>query len=75
MALIRRPLQGVRSNDPVKVQQLMESIAAIGLQVPVCPLESDGTRTGGTGLPLVSHTGASAPALPPLPGLASCIFP
>lgn len=35
VALIRRPLAGTRSNDPVKVQQLMESIAAIGLQVPV----------------------------------------
>ncbi|XP_071702465.1 uncharacterized protein [Rutidosis leptorrhynchoides] len=31
---IRRPLMRTRSNDPHKVQQLMDSIAQIGLQVP-----------------------------------------
>lgn len=32
---IRRPLMRTRSNDPHKVQELMDSIAQIGLQVPV----------------------------------------
>lgn len=38
---IRRPLMRTRSNDPNKVQELMDSIQEIGLQVPVrtakCP--------------------------------------
>lgn len=38
---IRRPLMRTRSNDPNKVQDLMDSIQEIGLQVPVrtanCP--------------------------------------
>lgn len=32
---IRRPLMRTRANDPVKVQELMDSISEIGLQVPV----------------------------------------
>lgn len=32
---IRRPLMRTRSNDPLKVKELMESISEIGLQVPV----------------------------------------
>ncbi|PRQ49826.1 putative sulfiredoxin [Rosa chinensis] len=32
---IRRPLMRTRTNDPVKVQELMDSISEIGLQVPV----------------------------------------
>ncbi|KAG4114426.1 hypothetical protein ERO13_D12G045700v2 [Gossypium hirsutum] len=32
---IRRPLMRTRSNDPNKVQELMDSIRQIGLQVPV----------------------------------------
>jgi hypothetical protein len=32
---IRRPLMRTRANDPVKVQELMDSIRVIGLQVPV----------------------------------------
>ncbi|KAK1439374.1 hypothetical protein QVD17_05191 [Tagetes erecta] len=32
---IRRPLMRTRSNDPHKVQELMDSIAQIGLQVPI----------------------------------------
>ena len=32
---IRRPLMRTRSNDPNKVQELMDSIQEIGLQVPV----------------------------------------
>ncbi|XP_045814207.1 sulfiredoxin, chloroplastic/mitochondrial isoform X3 [Trifolium pratense] len=32
---IRRPLMRTRSNDPIKVQELMDSISQIGLQVPV----------------------------------------
>lgn len=32
---IRRPLMRTRANDPQKVQELMDSIAQIGLQVPV----------------------------------------
>jgi hypothetical protein len=32
---IRRPLMRTRANDPVKVQELMDSIRIIGLQVPV----------------------------------------
>ncbi|KAE9461619.1 hypothetical protein C3L33_06476, partial [Rhododendron williamsianum] len=34
---IRRPLLRTRSNDPQKVKELMDSIAQIGLQVPVKP--------------------------------------
>ena len=32
---IRRPLMRTRANDPIKVQELMDSISEIGLQVPV----------------------------------------
>lgn len=32
---IRRPLMRTRANDPDKVKDLMDSIQAIGLQVPV----------------------------------------
>lgn len=32
---IKRPLMRTRSNDPIKVKQLMDSISEIGLQVPV----------------------------------------
>jgi uncharacterized ParB-like nuclease family protein len=35
---IRRPLLRTRTNDPEKVKNLMESIAEIGLQEPVCYL-------------------------------------
>lgn len=35
---IRRPLMRTRSNDQEKVKDLMDSIAQIGLQVPVCNL-------------------------------------
>lgn len=37
---IRRPLMRTRSNDQEKVKDLMDSIAQIGLQVPVCTLSS-----------------------------------
>ncbi|XP_071702467.1 sulfiredoxin, chloroplastic/mitochondrial isoform X3 [Rutidosis leptorrhynchoides] len=43
---IRRPLMRTRSNDPHKVQQLMDSIAQIGLQVPIDVLEVDGAYYG-----------------------------
>lgn len=32
---IRRPLMRTRANDPIKVQELMDSISEIGLQTPV----------------------------------------
>lgn len=32
---IKRPLMRTRSNDPIKVKELMDSISEIGLQVPV----------------------------------------
>ncbi|KAM0002812.1 putative sulfiredoxin [Helianthus debilis subsp. tardiflorus] len=35
-----------RSNDPQKVQELMDSIAQIGLQVPIDVLEVDGAYYG-----------------------------
>lgn len=44
---IRRPLY--RKNDPVKVQALMESIAAIGLQEPIEVLEVEGQFYGFSG--------------------------
>ena len=44
---IRRPLY--RQNDPQKVQTLMESIAAIGLQEPIEVLEVDGEYYGFSG--------------------------
>jgi uncharacterized ParB-like nuclease family protein len=44
---IRRPLP--RQNDPLKVQALMESIAAIGQQVPIDVLEVDGQYYGFSG--------------------------
>ncbi|GFQ00877.1 sulfiredoxin chloroplastic/mitochondrial [Phtheirospermum japonicum] len=43
---IRRPLMRTRSNDPQKVNELMESISAIGLQVPIDVLEVDGEYYG-----------------------------
>ncbi|BFG30304.1 hypothetical protein CerSpe_165780 [Prunus speciosa] len=32
---IRRPLMRTRANDPIKVQELMDSISEIGLQTPL----------------------------------------
>uniref|UniRef100_K3Y021 sulfiredoxin n=1 Tax=Setaria italica TaxID=4555 RepID=K3Y021_SETIT len=43
---IRRPLMRTRANDPVKVQELMDSIRVIGLQVPIDVLEVDGVYYG-----------------------------
>ncbi|XP_040362914.1 sulfiredoxin, chloroplastic/mitochondrial-like [Rosa chinensis] len=43
---IRRPLMRTRTNDPVKVQELMDSISEIGLQVPIDVLEVDGVYYG-----------------------------
>ncbi|CAN6684034.1 unnamed protein product [Malus baccata var. baccata] len=43
---IRRPLMRTRSNDPNKVQELMDSIQEIGLQVPIDVLEVDGAYYG-----------------------------
>ncbi|KZV21652.1 sulfiredoxin, chloroplastic/mitochondrial [Dorcoceras hygrometricum] len=47
--LIRRPLMRTRANDPQKVKELMESIAEIGLQVPIDVLEVDGKYYGFSG--------------------------
>ncbi|KAB1997835.1 hypothetical protein ES319_D12G050100v1 [Gossypium barbadense] len=44
---IRRPLMRTRSNDPNKVQELMDSIRQIGLQIDV--LEVDGVYYGFSG--------------------------
>ena len=44
---IHRPLP--RKNDPVKVQALIESIQAIGLQEPIDVLEVDGQYYGFSG--------------------------
>ncbi|KAA3460983.1 sulfiredoxin, chloroplastic/mitochondrial-like [Gossypium australe] len=46
---IRRPLMRTRSNDPNKVQELMDSIRQIGLQVPIDVLEVDGVYYGFSG--------------------------
>ncbi|KAL6201680.1 hypothetical protein ACLB2K_025392 [Fragaria x ananassa] len=46
---IRRPLMRTRANDPVKVQELMDSISEIGLQVPIDVLEVDGVYYGFSG--------------------------
>ncbi|CAN6545777.1 unnamed protein product [Malus baccata var. baccata] len=46
---IRRPLMRTRSNDPNKVQELMDSIQEIGLQVPIDVLEVDGAYYGFSG--------------------------
>ncbi|CAL0313596.1 unnamed protein product [Lupinus luteus] len=46
---IRRPLLRTRTNDPNKVQQLMDSISEIGLQVPIDVLEVDGIYYGFSG--------------------------
>ncbi|PQP92392.1 sulfiredoxin chloroplastic/mitochondrial [Prunus yedoensis var. nudiflora] len=35
---IRRPLMRTRANDPIKVQELMDSISEIGLQTPASPV-------------------------------------
>lgn len=47
IAQIRRPL--LRQNDPAKVQALMDSIAAIGLQEPIDVLEVEGKYYGFSG--------------------------
>ncbi|BBH01313.1 sulfiredoxin [Prunus dulcis] len=39
---IRRPLMRTRANDPIKVQELMDSISEIGLQTPIDVLEVEG---------------------------------
>ncbi|XP_058200318.1 sulfiredoxin, chloroplastic/mitochondrial isoform X2 [Rhododendron vialii] len=46
---IRRPLLRTRSNDPLKVKELMDSIAQIGLQVPIDVLEVEGVYYGFSG--------------------------
>ncbi|XAR69592.1 Sulfiredoxin [Bertholletia excelsa] len=46
---IRRPLMRTRSNDPQKVNDLMDSIREIGLQVPIDVLEVDGVYYGFSG--------------------------
>ncbi|XP_065851774.1 sulfiredoxin, chloroplastic/mitochondrial isoform X2 [Euphorbia lathyris] len=46
---IRRPLMRTRSNDPLKVRDLMDSIQLIGLQVPIDVLEVDGVYYGFSG--------------------------
>jgi sulfiredoxin len=46
---IRRPLSRTRANDPQKVEDLMDSIAEIGLQEPIDVLEVDGTYYGFSG--------------------------
>ncbi|KAL5055707.1 hypothetical protein RYX36_036389 [Vicia faba] len=46
---IRRPLMRTRSNDQIKVQELMDSISQIGLQVPIDVLEVDGNYYGFSG--------------------------
>ncbi|KAF3450024.1 hypothetical protein FNV43_RR06103 [Rhamnella rubrinervis] len=46
---IRRPLMRTRANDPTKVKELMDSIAEIGLQVPIDVLEVDGAYYGFSG--------------------------
>ncbi|XP_057812063.1 sulfiredoxin, chloroplastic/mitochondrial isoform X1 [Salvia miltiorrhiza] len=46
---IRRPLMRTRANDPHKVKQLMDSIAEIGLQVPIDVLLVDGEYYGFSG--------------------------
>ncbi|KAK9937176.1 hypothetical protein M0R45_013985 [Rubus argutus] len=46
---IRRPLMRTRANDPIKVQELMDSISEIGLQVPIDVLEVDGVYYGFSG--------------------------
>ena len=46
---VKRPLKMTRSNDPEKVEALMESIAEIGLQNPIDVLEVDGEYYGFSG--------------------------
>ncbi|KAJ3674566.1 hypothetical protein LUZ60_005182 [Juncus effusus] len=46
---IKRPLMRTRTNDPNKVQELMDSIKVIGLQVPIDVLEVDGVYYGFSG--------------------------
>ncbi|CAM6019513.1 unnamed protein product [Sphagnum balticum] len=46
---IRRPLLRTRNNNPEKVQQLMDSIADIGLQEPIDILEVEGVYYGFSG--------------------------
>ncbi|KAI8524999.1 hypothetical protein RHMOL_Rhmol13G0193500 [Rhododendron molle] len=50
---IRRPLLRTRSNDPQKVKELMDSIAQIGLQVPIDVLEVEGVYYGITSVELL----------------------
>lgn len=47
--LFIRPLGKTRNNDPAKVQQLRESIAEIGQQVPIDVLLVDGRYYGFSG--------------------------
>eukprot|EP00271_Cylindrocystis_brebissonii_P004500 TRINITY_DN1618_c0_g6_i1.p1 TRINITY_DN1618_c0_g6~~TRINITY_DN1618_c0_g6_i1.p1 ORF type:complete len:213 (-),score=19.40 TRINITY_DN1618_c0_g6_i1:189-827(-) len=49
LGLVRRPLQRLRSNDPAKVQQLMDSIREIGLQEPIDVLDIGGVFYGFSG--------------------------
>ncbi|CAL9016252.1 unnamed protein product, partial [Prunus brigantina] len=46
---IRRPLMRTRANDPIKVQELMDSISEIGLQTPIDVLEVEGVYYGFSG--------------------------
>lgn len=46
---IRRPLGRTRSNDATKVAWLMDSIAEVGLQVPIDVLEVEGVYYGFSG--------------------------
>ncbi|KAL5577532.1 hypothetical protein UlMin_019231, partial [Ulmus minor] len=46
---IRRPLMRTRSNDQIKVKELMDSISQIGLQVPIDVLEVEGVYYGFSG--------------------------
>jgi len=49
VAAIRRPLAKNRPNDQVKVKWLMESIAEVGLKVPIDVLEVEGEYYGFSG--------------------------
>ncbi|KAK9864099.1 hypothetical protein WJX84_009591 [Apatococcus fuscideae] len=49
LGAIRRPLGRTRSNDPEKVQALMDSIEQIGLKEPIDVLEVDGQIYGFSG--------------------------
>ncbi len=49
VSAIRRPLRKARQNDEGKIEALMQSIAAIGLQEPIDVLEVDGNFYGFSG--------------------------